>query len=247
MFDARLLSVFREVATRGSFSDAATALSFTQPAISSRSPASSASSRRALLVRDARGVTLTPAGEVLLRHAETVLAQLRRPRPRSRPSPASSARACASGAFPSAAASIMPPALAELRAAHPRRTSRCASSRTPPALDALRARRARRRDGARLRAQPDRAAGRHRGRRPCSTTRCSSRCPTAPARGPQRHLPRRPARRRVDGVRRGRDLHRLQRGPAGLRHAPASSPASPSSPRTTARSWGWSRRAWAWR
>ena len=34
MFDARLLSVFREVATRGSFSDAATALSFTQPAIS---------------------------------------------------------------------------------------------------------------------------------------------------------------------------------------------------------------------
>ena len=27
MFDARLLSVFREVATRGSFSDAATALS----------------------------------------------------------------------------------------------------------------------------------------------------------------------------------------------------------------------------
>ena len=34
MFDARLLSVFREVATRGSFSDAAAALSFTQPAIS---------------------------------------------------------------------------------------------------------------------------------------------------------------------------------------------------------------------
>ena len=34
MFDARLLSVFREVATRGSFSEAATALSFTQPAVS---------------------------------------------------------------------------------------------------------------------------------------------------------------------------------------------------------------------
>src|SRR5919204_240544 len=34
MFDARLLSVFREVATRGSFSEAAVALSFTQPAIS---------------------------------------------------------------------------------------------------------------------------------------------------------------------------------------------------------------------
>src|SRR5919204_362415 len=32
MFDARLLTVFREVATRGSFSEAATALSFTHPA-----------------------------------------------------------------------------------------------------------------------------------------------------------------------------------------------------------------------
>jgi DNA-binding transcriptional LysR family regulator len=119
MFDARLLSVFREVATRGSFSDAATALSFTQPAISQQIARLERQLETRLLVRDARGVTLTPAGEVLLRHAETVLAQLRvaevevqavngveRPRLRV-------------GAFPSAAASIMPPALAELRTAHP--------------------------------------------------------------------------------------------------------------------------------
>ena len=85
MFDARLLSVFREVATRGSFSDAAAALSFTQPAISQQIARLERQLETRLLVRDARGVTLTPAGEVLLRHAETVLAQLRRPRPRSRP------------------------------------------------------------------------------------------------------------------------------------------------------------------
>jgi DNA-binding transcriptional LysR family regulator len=77
MFDARLLSVFREVATRGSFSDAATALSFTQPAISQQIARLERQLGTQLLVRDARGVTLTPGGEVLLRHAETVLAQLR--------------------------------------------------------------------------------------------------------------------------------------------------------------------------
>jgi DNA-binding transcriptional LysR family regulator len=77
MFDARLLSVFREVATRGSFSDAATALSFTQPAISQQIARLERQLDTRLLVRDGRGVTLTPAGEVLLRHAETVLAQLR--------------------------------------------------------------------------------------------------------------------------------------------------------------------------
>ena len=77
MFDARLLSVFREVATRGSFSDAAAALSFTQPAISQQIARLARQLETRLLVRDARGVTLTPAGEVLLRHAETVLAQLR--------------------------------------------------------------------------------------------------------------------------------------------------------------------------
>ena len=83
MFDARLLSVFREVATRGSFSDAAMALSFTQPAISQQIARLERQLGTRLLVRDARGVTLTPAGEMLLRHAETVLAQLRPRRRRS--------------------------------------------------------------------------------------------------------------------------------------------------------------------
>src|SRR6266545_4738260 len=77
MFDARLLSVFREVATRGSFSEAATALSFTQPAVSQQIARLERELGTRLLARNARGVTPTPAGEVLLRHAEAVLAQLR--------------------------------------------------------------------------------------------------------------------------------------------------------------------------
>jgi DNA-binding transcriptional LysR family regulator len=138
MFDARLLSVFREVATRGSFSEAATALSFTQPAISQQIARLERQLGTRLLARAARGVTLTPAGEVLLRHAETVLAQLRQAeievqavagvqRPRLRV-----------GAFPSAAASIMPPALAELRAAHPAAEVSMRVIEAPEALDALR-------------------------------------------------------------------------------------------------------------
>jgi DNA-binding transcriptional LysR family regulator len=60
MFDARLLSVFREVATRGSFSDAAVASRSRSPRSPSRSRASSASSARGCW-RATRGVTLTPA------------------------------------------------------------------------------------------------------------------------------------------------------------------------------------------
>ena len=138
MFDARLLSVFREVATRGSFSDAATALSFTQPAISQQIARLERQLGTRLLTRDARGVTLTPAGEILLRHAETVLAQLRAAesevlavtgveRPRLRV-----------GAFPSAAASIMPPALAELRATHPEADVAMRVVEDADAIDALR-------------------------------------------------------------------------------------------------------------
>src|SRR3954451_17450496 len=138
MFDARLLSVFREVATRGSFSDAATALSFTQPAPPQQTARLERQLETRLLVRDARGVTLTPAGEVLLGHAETVLAQLRlaeaevhaltggeRPRPPG-------------GGFPSAAASIMPPALAELRSTHPEADVAMRVVEDAPALEALR-------------------------------------------------------------------------------------------------------------
>ena len=138
MFDARLLSVFREVATRGSFSDAATALSFTQPAISQQIARLERQLGTRLLVRDARGVTLTPAGEVLLRHAETVLAQLRAAEAEVQAVSGVERPRLRVGAFASAAASIMPPALAELRAAHPEADVAMRVIEDAPALDALR-------------------------------------------------------------------------------------------------------------
>jgi DNA-binding transcriptional LysR family regulator len=138
MFDARLLAIFREVATRGSFSEAAVALSFTQPAISQQIARLERQLGTRLLARDARGVTLTPAGEVLLRHAEAVLAQLRAAEAEVQAVAGVERPRLRVGAFPSAAASIMPPALAGLRGDHPSAQVTMRVIESLPAIDALR-------------------------------------------------------------------------------------------------------------
>src|SRR3954465_5294421 len=69
MLDLKLLTTFREVAVRRSFSDAAAVLSFTQPAVSQHISRLEESLGTRLLERDARGVKLTPSGETLLRPA----------------------------------------------------------------------------------------------------------------------------------------------------------------------------------
>jgi DNA-binding transcriptional LysR family regulator len=76
MHDLRLLSVLREVALRGSFSAAADALAYTQPAISQQIARLEKQVGVKLIEREPRGIRLTPAGEVLVRHTERILAQL---------------------------------------------------------------------------------------------------------------------------------------------------------------------------
>src|SRR5262249_31112408 len=76
MLDVRRMRVLREVAVRGSFSAAAEALSFTQSAISQQIAALERETGQKLVERGARGIRLTQAGEVLVRHAEVVLARL---------------------------------------------------------------------------------------------------------------------------------------------------------------------------
>ena len=66
MLDLKLLTTFREVAQRRSFSDAATVLGYTQPAVSQHVSRLEAALGVRLLERDARGVHATPAGELLL-------------------------------------------------------------------------------------------------------------------------------------------------------------------------------------
>src|SRR3954447_24060829 len=78
MLDLKLLTTFREVAVRGSFSDAAVALDFTQPAVSQHISRLEQALGVRVLERSARGVNLTPAGEVLVRHAAELLDAARR-------------------------------------------------------------------------------------------------------------------------------------------------------------------------
>src|SRR4029453_8320540 len=76
MLDVKRLRVLREVAAHGSFSAAAEALAYTQSAISQQIAALEREAGTVLVDRSARGVTLTDAGEALVRHADAILARL---------------------------------------------------------------------------------------------------------------------------------------------------------------------------
>lgn len=69
--------MLREVARCGSFSGAADALGYTQPAISRHVALLERETGATLLQRRPTGVRLTDAGELLVRHADAILARLR--------------------------------------------------------------------------------------------------------------------------------------------------------------------------
>ena len=77
MLDVRRLRVLREVARCGSFSGAAAALGYTQPAISRHVALLERETGATLLERRPSGVRLTDAGELLVGHADAILARLR--------------------------------------------------------------------------------------------------------------------------------------------------------------------------
>ncbi len=76
MFDVKQLGVLRAVAEHGSFSAAADALSYTQPAISQQIAALERHAGTTLVDRGSRGVRLTDAGRTLVAHAEVIIARL---------------------------------------------------------------------------------------------------------------------------------------------------------------------------
>lgn len=119
MLDPKLLATFREVAVRGSFSAAAEELSFTQPAVSQHIARLERDLGTRLLERDARAVTLTPAGETLLRHADALLEAMRRARTEVQAASGQGRPCVRVGAFATAASSLIPGAARELRARTP--------------------------------------------------------------------------------------------------------------------------------
>src|SRR6266545_4401342 len=76
MLDPRRLLTFREVARQGSFSRAGEALALSQPAVSQQVGALERELGTALLVRGRSGTVPTPAGELLLAHADALAARL---------------------------------------------------------------------------------------------------------------------------------------------------------------------------
>jgi|tagenome__1003787_1003787.scaffolds.fasta_scaffold20767508_2 DNA-binding transcriptional LysR family regulator len=137
MLDLKLLSTFREVAVRGSFSEAATALGYTQPAVSQHIGRLERELGTRLLDRKARAVHPTPAGDVLLRHAATLLDGARRAEDDVRSFAGAQRPRVRLGAFQSAASGLLPEVARELRQTPIRLEFRIVEP--GPALDDLRA------------------------------------------------------------------------------------------------------------
>ncbi|MFE7675303.1 LysR family transcriptional regulator [Streptomyces albidoflavus] len=119
MIEARHLRVLRAVAATGSFSAAARELGCTQPAVSQQMKALESSAGTPLLIRTGREMRLTQAGEALTRHAAGILAGLTAAEEEVAAIAGLRAGRVRLVSFPSGSSSLVPAALAALRAAHP--------------------------------------------------------------------------------------------------------------------------------
>ena len=119
MLNLNRLRILIEVASRGSFSAAADALSYTQSAVSQQIAALEAETGVTLIERLPRGVRLTPAGQVLLEYAEGIIARLHAAEAEMAAIAGLRGGQLRMASFPTAGATLMPLAIAIFRAQHP--------------------------------------------------------------------------------------------------------------------------------
>ncbi|MFI6547746.1 LysR family transcriptional regulator [Streptomyces prunicolor] len=119
MYDPRQLQVLAEVARTGTYTAAADALGYTQPAISYQMRMLERSVGAPLVTRRGRGVQLTPEGRALARHAGTVLAALRTAEDELAALTAPEAGRVRLSAMQSSCVSLVPRALGTLRRTRP--------------------------------------------------------------------------------------------------------------------------------
>ncbi len=119
MLDLRRLRALQEVARCGSLSNAARSLDYSQPAISHHIRRLEEETGTALVTRLTRGVELTEAGRLLVEHADDVFALLAAAEEGLAALAGLSAGHVRVVAFPTAGATLVPKALARLRARHP--------------------------------------------------------------------------------------------------------------------------------
>jgi DNA-binding transcriptional LysR family regulator len=137
MIDVRRLRVLREVAQQGTLAAAADALHLTPSAVSQQLAALEREVGQPVIERNGRGVRLTGAAEVLVGHANVVLAQLE--------AAAADVAAYSEGVvgtvriagFATALAELVAPAAAALRTSHPRLALTVTESEAPDCFRAL--------------------------------------------------------------------------------------------------------------
>ncbi|MEU2426169.1 LysR family transcriptional regulator [Streptomyces sp. NPDC007851] len=139
MIEARHLRVLRAVAATGSFSAAGRELGCTQPAVSQQMKALEASVGTPLLVRNGREMRLTQAGEALVRHASGILAGLTAAEEEVAAIAGLRAGRVRLVSFPSGSSTLVPTALAALRAAHPGTRVSLEEAEPPASVELLRA------------------------------------------------------------------------------------------------------------
>ncbi|WP_137123463.1 LysR family transcriptional regulator [Segeticoccus rhizosphaerae] len=139
MIDAAGLRVMKAIHDEGSFTAAAAALGFSQPAISQMVRRLEERTGTVLVERMGRGVRLTEAGDVLARHAVPVLAALE-----AATAEVSAIAGLRTGrvrlmAFPSSSATLVPRALALVKERYPDVSVSFHEAEPPESLAALRA------------------------------------------------------------------------------------------------------------
>jgi DNA-binding transcriptional LysR family regulator len=136
--DPRRLLIFREVARQGSLSKAATELGWTQPAVGQHIQRLERELGLPLVLRSARGITLTEAGAALLNHADALAARMVAAEAELEALATLQAGSLRLVAFPSAAAVLVPPVLAELTARAPDLDVRLTEAEPPEARAQIR-------------------------------------------------------------------------------------------------------------
>ncbi|MFF5886880.1 LysR family transcriptional regulator [Streptomyces sp. SID14436] len=119
MIEARRLHILRAVADHRTVTAAAAALHLTPSAVSQQLAALEQETGHRLVERGARGVRLTPAGEILLDHTNAVLAQLERAEAELAAYGSGSAGTVTVASFATGIAEVVAPAVARLARSAP--------------------------------------------------------------------------------------------------------------------------------
>ena len=133
------LRIVHEVAVTGSFTRAAEVLGYTQSAVSRQVAAMETAAGAPIFDRGRRGVALTPAGQVLVRRAGEILADIAATEHELAGLRDRLAGRLTIGAYPTAAMALVPRAMAQVASDHPGLAVVLEEASTPALLRRLRA------------------------------------------------------------------------------------------------------------